>query len=183
MNNIQVGAVFREIAELMELKGENPYKIKAYEKASRIISGFSEPLSDYVENDRLEEIPGIGKGIARIIKEVLGTGKSSLLEDLRDEFPPQILSLLHIPGLGAKKASQLYRELGISSIQELKSAILSGSVASLKGFGKKTQENILKGIDLVSAYEGRLPLGVILPLTRNLVGKISEIKGVKFASE
>ncbi|MCL5037542.1 MAG: DNA polymerase/3'-5' exonuclease PolX [Chloroflexi bacterium] len=178
MDNTRVAEILGEIAELMDIKGENSFKVRAYEKAAKAVGAVAGPLSDYLEQDALETIPGIGKGIAARIGEMLEDGGSALLEELRDEFPPQILSLMKVPGLGPRKAAQLYRGLGIGNIQELKEAASLGRIASLKGFGKKTEEKILRGIDIVSAYAGRLPLGVVLPLARDIINKLSKIKGV-----
>ena len=119
MTKAQIAEVLEEIATLLELKGENPFKIRAYANAARSLETFGGNLSDLQDEEALEKIPGIGKAIAAKIKELAATGSLKYLEELRADFPAAILELFSIPGLGAKKIKALYEQLHISSIEQL----------------------------------------------------------------
>ncbi|TMP95815.1 MAG: histidinol-phosphatase, partial [Verrucomicrobia bacterium] len=131
MTKAQIAQVLEEIGTLLELKRENPFKIRAYANAARSIDAWGGSLSDLQDEEALAKIPGIGKAIAAKIKELATTGSLKYAEDLRAEFPPAILELFSIPGLGAKKIKALYDKLHISSIAELLKACESGRVAEL----------------------------------------------------
>src|SRR2546421_187789 len=139
MTKSQIAAVLEEIATLLELKDENPFKIRAYANAARSLETFGGNLADLKDEEALAKIPGIGKAIAAKIKELAATGKLKYLEELRAEFPAAILELFSISGLGAKKIKALYEQLHISSIEQLREACESGKVAELPGFGETTQ--------------------------------------------
>jgi DNA polymerase (family 10) len=158
MDNLRLAESLKKIAELMELKGENFFKIKAYEKGASTIERLSEPVADIRARGRLSDIPGIGKGLAEKIVELLDTGSCSLLQELEDEFPAQILELMRIPGLGPKKAAFLYREAGIATLADLDAALAARKLEGLKGFGAKTVELLARGIEMVKSMEGILPL-------------------------
>src|SRR6201998_2936529 len=138
MTKSQIAAVLEEIAALLELKDENPFKIRAYANAARSLETFGGNLGDMQDEEALGKIPGIGKAIAAKIKELAATGKLKYLEELRAEFPAAILELFSISGLGAKKIKALYEKLHISSIQQLREACESGRGAELRGFCETT---------------------------------------------
>src|SRR5947207_13721859 len=142
MTKSQIAGVLEEIATLLQLKDENPFKIRAYANAARSLETFGGNLSDLQDEEALAKIPGIGKAIAAKVKELAGTGKLKYFEELRAEFPAAILELFSISGLGAKKIKALYDKLQISSIEQLLNACQSGRVAKLPGFGETTQEKI-----------------------------------------
>src|SRR6266581_7182944 len=146
MTKSQIADVLQEIATLLELKDENPFKIRAYANAARSLETFGGNLADLQDEEALGKIPGIGKAIAAKIKELAATGKLKYLEELRAEFPAAILELFSIPGLGAKKIKALYEQLHISSVAQLQKACESGRVAELPGFGQTTQEKICHAI-------------------------------------
>jgi len=146
MTKGEIAAVLEEIATLLELKDENPFKIRAYANAARSLETFGGNLSDLQDEKALEKIPGIGKAIAAKIKELAATGSLKYLEELRADFPAAILELFSIPGLGAKKIKALYEKLHISSIAQLQKACESGRVAELPGFGETTQGKICHAI-------------------------------------
>src|SRR6266567_2166854 len=146
MTKGDIAAVLEEIGTLLELKGENPFKIRAYANAARSIEAWGGSVSDLQDEEALSKIPGIGKSIADKIKEVAATGSLEYLEELRAEFPAAILQLFSIPGLGAKKIKALYEKLRISSIVQLAQACQNDQVAQLPGFGKTTQEKLCKAI-------------------------------------
>src|ERR1700724_2186647 len=146
MTKGEIAAVLEEIATLLELKDENPFKIRAYANAARSLETFGGNISDLQDQEALAKIPGIGKSIAEKIKELAATGSLKYLEELRAEFPAAILELFSIPGLGAKKIKALHEQLHISSIDELRKACESGQVAKLPGFGETTQAKIYHAI-------------------------------------
>ena len=156
-----IAEVLEQIATLLELKDENPFKIRAYTNAARSIETFGGNLGDLKDEETLEKIPGIGKAIAAKIKELAETGSLKFFEELRAEFPGAILELFSIPGLGAKKIKALYEKLQVSSIAELQSACESGKVAELPGFGKTTQEKLCQAIATRAKHSGSFQLGQI----------------------
>src|SRR5205085_2421331 len=130
-----IAQALEEIGTLLELKDENPFKIRAYANAARSLEAWGGNLSDLQDEEALAKIPGIGKAIAGKIKELAATGSLKYLEELRSEFPAAILELFSISGLGAKKIKALHEQLHVSSIEELLKACQSGRVAQLAGFG------------------------------------------------
>jgi len=161
MTKGEIAAVLEEIATLLELKDENPFKIRAYANAARSLETFGANLSDLQDEDALEKIPGIGKAIAAKIKELAATGSLKYLEELRADFPAAILELFSIPGLGAKKIKALYEKLHISSIAQLQKACESGRVAELPGFGETTQGKICHAIADRAKHFGSFQFGQI----------------------
>src|SRR5438093_8777412 len=161
MTKGDIAAVLEEIGTLLELKGENPFKIRAYANAARSIEAWGGNLSDLQDEEALSKIPGIGKSIADKIKELAATGSLKYLEELRAEFPAAILELFSIPGLGAKKIKALYEKLQISSIEQLHQACEAGRVAELPGFGETTQAKICKAIEERTRHAGYFQFGQI----------------------
>jgi DNA polymerase (family X) len=161
MTKSEIAAVLEEIGTLLELKGENPFKIRAYANAARSIEAWGGSFSDLQDEEALGKIPGIGKSIADKIKELAATGSLKYLEELRAEFPAAILELFSISGLGAKKIKALYDKLQISSIEQLLKACQSGRVAKLPGFGETTQEKICKAIEERAKHSGYFQFGEI----------------------
>src|ERR1700736_6719028 len=161
MTKSEIAVVLEEIGTLLELKDENPFKIRAYANAARSIETFGGNLSDLKDEEALAKIPGIGKAIAAKVKELAATGSLKYLEELRAEFPAAILELFSISGLGAKKVKALYEQLKISSIEELQKACESGRVAQLPGFGETTQAKICKAIEERTKHSGYFQFGQI----------------------
>src|SRR5712692_5725722 len=161
MTKAQIAEVLSEIATLLELKDENPFKIRAYANAARSIETWGGNLADLQDEEALAKIPGIGKAIAAKIKELASTGSLKYVEELRAEFPAAILELFSIPGLGAKKIKALYEQLKISSIEQLREACASGRVARLPGFGETTQEKLCQAIEQRSKHVGSFQFGQI----------------------
>jgi len=161
MTKSQIAGVLQEIATLLELKDENPFKIRAYANAARSLETFGGNLADLQDEEALAKIPGIGKAIAAKVKELAGTGKLKYLEELRSEFPAAILDLFSISGLGAKKIKALYEQLHISSIEQLREACESGRVAQLPGFGETTQAKICTAIEQRAKHSGYFQFGQI----------------------
>jgi DNA polymerase (family 10) len=146
MDKDQIAAMLLEIGTLLELKGENPFKTRAYTNAARTIEGLSEPLANIIAEKRLGEIKGIGQALEQKITELVETGKLAYYDELKASIPPGLIELLEIPGLGPKKIQALNRELGVDSVAQLEAACQTGKVAQLDGFGEKTQANLLEGI-------------------------------------
>jgi DNA polymerase (family 10) len=157
----QIAEALEEIATLLELKEENPFKIRAYQNAARSIEAFGANFSDLQNQETLEKIPGIGKAIAAKISELATTGGLKFLDELRAEFPSAILELFSIPGLGAKKIKALYEQLKVSSIADLQAACESGRVAELPGFGETTQTKICNAIANRAKHAGSFQFGEI----------------------
>jgi DNA polymerase (family X) len=161
MTKSEIAAVLEEVAALLELKGENPFKIRAYTNAARSLETFGGNISNLQDEEGLSKIPGIGKSIAEKIKELAATASLKYLEELRTEFPAAILELFSISGLGAKKIKALYEQLQVSSIEQLRQACETGRVAELPGFGETTQTKICKAIEERAKHSGYFQFGQI----------------------
>src|SRR5205085_12033255 len=154
MTKEEIANVLERIATLLELKDENPFKIRAYTNAARAIETFGGNVSDFQNEEAVAKIPGIGKSIALKIKELAASGSLRYLEELSKQFPPEILELFGLPGLGAKKIKALHDQLGISSIEQLQKACEQGRVAELPGFGQTTQQKLCEAIAKRAANAG-----------------------------
>jgi DNA polymerase (family X) len=154
MDKAQVSAILEEIALLLELKGENPFKALAYTKAARALDTFDGDLARLVKEDRLAELPGLGDALRQKVAALVTTGKLEYYETLRASVPEGLLALREIPTLGPKKIRALYEKLGIKSVVELEAACRNRKVRGLPGFGAKTEEKILAGIEQARAYSG-----------------------------
>ena len=163
MQNAAVAQVFEDIADCLEIAGENVFKIRAYRRAAEAVATFPEAIEDANEAGTLDEIEGLGAATIAKTKEFLATGRVAELERLREQYPAGLLELLRVPGLGPKKIAQLYKERGISSIETLQSAIAGGELKGLAGFGPKTIDNIAEGIRRVGEMSSQVPLGDALP--------------------
>jgi DNA polymerase (family X) len=161
MDKATIADVLEKIATLLELKGENPFKIRAYVNAARSLETWGGNMADLANEEVLEKIPGIGKAIAAKIKELVETGSLKFFDELRAEFPADILELFSLPGLGAKKIKALHEKLQVSSIAQLHEACVAGRVAELPGFGKTTQEKLCRAIDERQKYAGSFSIGKI----------------------
>lgn len=170
MKKEEISEALKEYAELLELSGENPFKIKAYYDASRILLSI-EDLEKTIKENRLEKIKGIGQSISNFIKIYYEKGTHPQLEELRKKFPPSLLELLQIPGLGPKKVFILNKELGISSILDLKYAIYENRLSGIPGFGAKTQEKIRENLKFYESIRGSI-------LLNNGIELINEIKEI-----
>jgi DNA polymerase (family 10) len=179
MNNKQIAKVFEDIADLLELKGENVFKIRAYQKVVRAIEQSPVELEQLVKEERLREVPGVGEAIAKKITELVTTGKLEYYEKLKAEFPEGIIALLDIPGVGPKTAMLLSSDLGIRTVDELEKAILEGKVAQLPRLGEKTAENILRHIQTLRHKEQRIPIGQALTIVDEIFAQLREVPGVR----
>jgi len=179
VKNSEIAKVFEDIADLLELKGENPFKIRAYQKAVRSIEHLPVEVEQLVAEGKLREVPGIGEAISKKITELVTTGKLEYYEKLKAEFPEGISTLLDIPGVGPKTAMLLSRELNIKSIDELEAAIVDGRVAHLYRMGDKTTENILRHIQTLRRKDQRIPIGEALPVVEEIIGQLGGLPGLR----
>jgi DNA polymerase (family 10) len=161
MTKEEIAGVLEQIATLLELKAENPFKIRAYTNAARAIETFGANVSNFQDEEAVAKIPGIGKSIALKIKELAETGSLNYFRELSAEFPPGILKLFTLPGLGAKKIKALHDRLGISSIAQLQKACEEGRVAELAGFGETTQQKICDAIARLASHVGSFQFGLV----------------------
>ncbi len=171
MKNHQIAQIFNDMAELLELKGENVFRIRAYRRASQNIDGLSRDVETLPEEE-LTKLPGIGKDLAGKVHEYLSTGKVAKYEELKKEIPSGVLEMLHVPGLGPKKAKQFFDKLKIKSVAELETAIRAGRLKGFPGVQAKTEENLLKSIEQVRRGSERRPLGRALPLAEDIVRRM-----------
>ncbi len=155
MTKNEIAGVLEEIGVLLELKGENPFKVRAYHAGARALETLEEDVGAVITEDRLQAIPGIGEALAKKITELHATGRLEFYEKLKASITPGLVEMLEIPGLGAKKIKALHEKLGISAVAELARACAEGRVAALDGFGEKSQEKILAGIRNRAAYARR----------------------------
>src|SRR5690625_4465622 len=155
MNKAQIARIIAEIAVLLELKGDNPFRVRAYQNGARAIEAIEEPLRDVIARDELDKIPGIGAAIAEKVVALVETGELPFYEKLKAETPPGLIEMLEIPGMGPKKIKAVHQKLGIDTIEGLAKACEENLVSTLPRFGKKTQQNILDGIRNREAYSRR----------------------------
>jgi DNA polymerase (family 10) len=152
MEKNEVAQILEEIGTLLDLKGENPFKCRAYHNASRIIAALTTDLKSLVDNGELKNIKGIGEGLAEKISELVNSGKLKYYEDLKKSLPSGLVEMLRIQGLGPKRIKVLYEKVGIKTVDQLKEACEKHRLAAIEGFGEKTEENILKGIELLRKH-------------------------------
>lgn len=174
MDKREIIAALEEIGELLEIQGENPFKVRAYQNASRILEGLPQDPADLVASGEIGNIKGIGQGLSEKITEMVKKGKSTYLLELRRSIPPGVLELLKVPGLGPKKAKALYEELDLHNLGELEYACKENRLLDLKGFGAKTQENILKGIEMLKKSSGRFLFDVAYRQAQELLAFVKQ---------
>jgi len=183
VRNAEIAKVFYNMADLLEIKGDNPFKVRAYQKAAQNIESLTEELSEIARRGELEKIPGIGKDLAQKIMEMLQTKKLGAFEELGREIPEGLLELVAIPGLGPKKAKLLYDKMSIQNMEELEKAARADRLKDLPGFGAKTEENILAGIELVRRGRERMLLGRAFPLAQGIMAELDAMPEVHQISE
>jgi len=179
MNNDQIAAMLKEIADILDIKGENPFKVRAYRRAHDAIRGLSEDLSTIHAEGRLLDIDGIGKGIGEHIDDLFSTGHMSYYEEARSSIPIGLLDILNVPGLGPKKVRMLWDKLGISTLDQLDSAARLHQIRELAGMGAKSEENILNGIEVVRQGLERKTLGEATQLAEQIVRSLEQVSGVE----
>jgi DNA polymerase (family 10) len=177
MKNKELADLFEKMADVFEFKGENPFKISAYRKASRIIGDLTEDIEEIAKQGELRNIPGIGEGMAQKILEYLNTGKVSKFEEAKKGVSDELIAIMDIPGMGPKTLSMLHKEKGISNLSQLEKALEDGSLMDLFGMGEKKIENIKRGIELLKQSKGRMSLGVAFPVAKSIVETLRQKTG------
>jgi DNA polymerase (family 10) len=159
MENLEIAKVLSQMADLLEIQDANPFRVRAYRNAARLVDGHAMPMRKLVEEERdLTELPGIGKEMASHIHELLGTGGLTALEELAGKIPRTLIDVIELPGVGPKKAKKLWKELGVETVDELEAKAKEGDVADLAGFGDKSQQKILDGIEQFREHRSRFKL-------------------------
>lgn len=179
MDTPQVVEILETIARILEIQDENPFKVRAYRNGARALESLPGDLRTLVEQKKLGEVKGIGEALEEKITQLLTTGRMEYYEELRKEVPPGVLAMLAIPSFGPKKARAVWKELGVTTIEELRQAGIDNKLAGLKGFGEKTQKKILEGIGFLSKNSGQYLLSDALPVARRLVEHLKAHKTVK----
>lgn len=169
MKREELVRILRETGDLLELRGENPFRVRAYQTAARALEGVTEEPEELLESGRLAEVPGIGPGLVASIGEVVHTGRMSLHDELRSAYPPGLLEVFGVPGLGPKKIRTLYEKLRIGSIADLERAAREGKIAGLPGFGAKSQEKILAGVVALGHHRERHLLSEARPVAESIL--------------
>lgn len=179
MKNKELADLFEKMADILEFKDENPFKISAYRKASRIIGDLTQDIEEISEQGELKNIPGIGEGMAQKIVEYLKTGKISKFEEMRKGVSDELIAIMDIPGMGPKTLSMLHREKGIGNLSQLEKALEDGSLMGLFGIGEKKIENIKRGIQLLKQSKGKMNLGMAFPVAKRIVETLRQKTGSK----
>jgi len=169
MTNQEVANVLRQIAKILEIKGDSTFRIRAYEEAATRVENLAEPIEDIWKRGDLTNVPGIGESIAAKIEEYLKTGKSSYLEEISKDIPKGLFEMMEVPGIGPRLAWRLYTEAGIQSIEELERALMEHKLQGLRGFGAKMEKKLLDGIQMYRQLSGRIPLYLALPIVHNVI--------------
>ncbi|MBK8271116.1 MAG: DNA polymerase/3'-5' exonuclease PolX [Planctomycetes bacterium] len=179
MRNKDVSAVFDEIADLLEITGEQSFRVNSYRRAARTIKSLTKDIDDLHKAGGLGELPGIGKSMAAKIEEYLTAGHMALHAELMSAVPVELPKLLGISGMGPKKVALAWKELNVTGLDDLKRVIASGEFAKLKGMGAKSVEQIAKGLELLERSSGRTPLGIAWPLADELAEAMRGVEGVR----
>jgi DNA polymerase (family 10) len=175
VNNYEVAAVFSRIGDMLEVKGEAIYRVLAYREAARQLEALNEEVEQVNAEGRLREIHGVGDAIAKKIEELLATGKMEYYERLRREIPETLVELLAIPGLGSKKIKLLYDSLGVTGIEDLRTALAEGRVRELPGMGEKTEQKLLAELERWRDRNRRTPIGQARPLAEDVVRLLTKL--------
>jgi DNA polymerase (family 10) len=179
MTNQDIGHVFDEIADLLEIKGEDTFRVNSYRRMARTIAELAQDIHDVAARGELADLPGIGKSSAQKIQELIDTGKLRMRAELAAEVPESLLKLLEIPSVGPKKVALLWKERGVLTLDDLKAAIAAGKLAGLKGFGEKTVQQIAHGIEFLEQSAGRVRLGTAWRIAEEMCVAIRGMKAVQ----
>ncbi len=178
--NPDIVHIFDEIADLLEIEDANPFRVRAYRNAARLVQGLSSDVKTMVEaGEDLTELPGIGDDLAKKIIEIVTTGHCSFLEKLEKQTPPALTELLKVPGLGPKRVKALWHELDVETVDQLTRAAREGRIRSVPGFGEKTETRILEALQAQIAAVPRFPIAIAAPYAAALVHYLQNIPGVR----
>jgi len=180
IHNADIAAMFEEIADILEIQGENPFRVRAYRNAARTLQGLGREAKSFLERgEDLTRLPGIGKDLAAKIKQIVDTGRCEALDKLRKQTSPGLAELLRIPGLGPKRVRALYEELDIQTPEQLYRAARDGRIRTLPGFGEKTELNVLQAIEAHVQKDQRIKLALAGQYAEPLAEYLRQVKGVK----
>jgi DNA polymerase (family 10) len=179
MTNQQLAEIFQTIADLLDIKGENIYKILAYRKAAESLTYLSQDINEIWKQGKLTEIDGVGKAIAEKIDELLSTGHLKYLDELDKEMPSTLVEMLKVPDLGPKKVALFWKELGITNLADLEAAARQGKLHNLPGFGEKSEAKIIAGIEALGRRSTRMPLGRAWSFAQELIAYLKKVPGVE----
>jgi DNA polymerase (family 10) len=185
MENLEIARVLSQMADLLEIQDANPFRVRAYRNAARFVDSYATPMRKLVADEAdLTELPGIGKDMSSHIVELVGTGKLAALEELTAKIPGTLIDVMELPGVGPKKAKKLWKELEVETVDELEKAASEGRVAELAGFGAKSQQKILAGIEQFRRHRSRFKISeadqLIVPLLEYLEG-LAEVQRLEVA--
>ena len=185
MQNAEIARQFEELADLLEIQGANPFRLRAYRNAARTISGLPDSIQEIVHSDpqELQELPGIGKDLAEKIQTIVESSTLPQLEELKEQIPPDVVRMLDIPGIGPKKVAFLFSELNIHSLDDLKAAAENGVIAEQKGFGKKTEQIILEGLEQLNQIGDRVRLAEAKAQSDAIIADLGQLDSVQHISE
>ncbi len=179
IHNHDISEIFEKVADLLEIEGANPFRVRAYRNAARVVSGMSQSLADLVaRGEDLTKLPGIGQDLAGKIREIAMTGDLGLLKELEARTPPALALLMNVAGLGPKRVHILYEKLGVTTAEDLKAAAEKGKIKELKGFGPKIEQMVLESLAHLSATEKRYKLVTVEPVAEALVRHLKDVPGV-----
>lgn len=178
LKNLELSQIFEQIARILKIKGENPFKIRAYEKITLVLENLPIDIETIYHQGGLKDIPGVGSAIAKKIEEFLTTGKLEYYEKLKETIPSGVIELLDISEVGPKTAKLLYEELGVDNIEKLEKAVRRHQIKDLPGMGEKSETNILSGIELYKRRKERVLLGTALPAAEDIIEALSQLKEV-----
>lgn len=176
LKNLELSRIFEQVVRILKIKGENPFKIRAYEKIALVLENLPIDIETIYHQGGLSNIPGVGTGIAKKIEEFLTTGKLEYYEKLKETIPAGVIELLDISEVGPKTAKLLYEQLEVDNIEKLEKAVRQHQIKDLPGMGEKTETNILRGIELYKRRKERFLLGLALPLAEEIVENLSHLK-------
>ncbi len=178
LKNLELSRIFEQIARILKIKGENPFKIRAYEKITLVLENLPIDIETIYHQGGLKDIPGVGSAIAKKIEEFLTTGKLEYYEKLKETIPSGVIELLDISEVGPKTAKLLYEDLGVDNIEKLEKAVRQHQIKDLPGMGEKSETNILRGIKLYRRRKERVLLGTALPVAEDIIEALSQLKEV-----
>ncbi len=182
IHNTDVAALFDKMADLLEIEGANPFRVRAYRNAARVAANLSVSLADMVDRgEDLAKLPGIGKDLAAKIDEIVRTGAMSQLQELEGRLPPALTEMMNIAALGPRRVQILHERLGVNDLKDLKAAAVTGKIKTLKGFGPKIEEAVLTGIGRLEKREKRFRLARVEPVAQSLTKYLQETAGVQQA--
>jgi DNA polymerase (family 10) len=180
VTNTEISNIFNQMADLLEIEGANPFRVRAYRRAARTVSGYTHSMAELVrEEEDLTELSGIGEDLSAKIKEIVETGRLAKLEEVKSRTPADLTRMLNVAGLGPKRVKALYKELGISTLAELEQAAAEGRIQELHGLGEKIEQQILKDLQREDRQDDRVRIDVAEEIIHPLVRYLRSLEGVE----